>query len=138
MRLHTPHTTSLTTKGSPKATLQLSPAILLGSQSPGIYRQEKLFETVEEAAASFFKEADELFFANRDACAPCYDLVAYCAGCSVAFEMAKQLEKVGRLVGNLTIVDSGLKHPRAVTNLSYFRSIGKRFSYWFLATSSTN
>ena len=103
---------------------------VFGTQSRGLVRFEKPYATVEAAAADFIAKLDQQLLSDGVSNDEPWDLVAYCAGCSVAFEMVRQLEASKRNVGSLTIVDSGLKYPRAKKNLSYFKRLHPNLANW--------
>ena len=103
---------------------------VFGAQSRGLNRFEKPYLTVEEAAKDFIDEIDRAILLRGIPANEPWDLVGYCAGCSVAFEMTRQLETANRDIGSLTIIDSALKYPRRTADLSFFRKRHPRLRAW--------
>jgi len=103
---------------------------VFGTQSRGLIRGKKTYSTVEEAASDFIAEIDRLLLANGISCGEPWDLVAYCAGTGVAFEMARQLESSNRKTGCFVIIDSPIKFRRNVPTLSYFKELEPKLTAW--------
>ena len=77
-----------------------------GLQTPGLYREQALYTSVEDLAAHYI-EALRVIQPEGP-----YFLGGYSLGGVIAYEMAQQLVARGQTVGQLLIVDTEIQYPR--------------------------
>ena len=100
-------------------------------QSRGLYGEEESTGVIADIAQDYLNEIAKVQQSSFQPGGFSCDLVGYCLGAPVAFEMAKLLEDRGCPARSVTMVDAGLKWPRGMKNtIARVRADHKQISAW--------